>query len=79
MHNFFLGDLQHHCRAMLGMDAGATPVEDMHVKLHDPKKQQRQLDSGIAAIRAADRASLNHLRQGYIVSLAQANNVVPEI
>lgn len=79
MHNFFLGDLQHHCRATLGMDADATPPEDACIQPHDTEEQQRQLEYGIAAIRAADPASLNRLQQGYIVSLAQANNVVPDI
>ena len=79
MHNFFLGDLQHHCRRILGMDADSTPIEDARVQPHDPEEQQRQLDLGVAAIRAADCVSLNRLRRGYIVSLAQANNVVPNI
>ena len=61
------------------MDADSTPIEDARVQPHDPEEQQRQLDLGVAAIRAADCVSLNRLRRGYIVSLAQANNVVPNI
>ena len=76
MHNLFLGELQHHCRQILRMNADADE-EHGGVPLHSPEEQQRYLDAGIAAIRKGSRTELGRIRKGYVVSLAHANNVNP--
>lgn len=78
MHNFFLGDLQHHCRKVFGMDA-EEKSNNTHVQLHTPAEQQQELESGIEAIWKGSVTALLRLRRGYIVALAEANNVLPEI
>jgi len=71
-----LGELQHHCRQILRMNADADE-EHGGVPLHSPEEQQRYLDAGIAAIRKGSRMELGRIRKGYVVSLAHANNVNP--
>jgi len=77
MHNFFLGDLQHHCRKVLGMNADAKPAAETRVQPHTPEEQQRELDAGIEAIKKRSLTALTKLRRGYIIALAEANNVLP--
>ena len=40
MHNFFLGDLQHHCQKVLSMSADAKPPAEARVQPHAPEEQQ---------------------------------------
>lgn len=79
MHNFFLGDLQHHCRKVFGMNADAKSAAETHIQPHTPEEQQRELDAGIEAIKKCSLSALTKLRRGYIVALAEANNVLPEV
>jgi len=78
MHNFFAGDLQHHCRNVLGMSADAKPIDECRVQPHAPVEQERELDIAINAIKLGSLTGLNCVRRGYIVALAQANNVRPK-
>lgn len=79
MHNFFLGDLQHHCRKVLGMNADAKSSTETHTRPHTPEEQQRELNAGIEAIQRHSLSALTKLRRGYIIALAEANNVLPEV
>ncbi|KIK18256.1 hypothetical protein PISMIDRAFT_14501 [Pisolithus microcarpus 441] len=79
MHNFFLGDLQHHCQKVFGMNADAKSAAETHIQPHTPEEQQRELDAGIEAIKKCSLSALTKLRRGYIVALAEANNVLPEV
>ncbi|KAL4081261.1 hypothetical protein J3A83DRAFT_4084882, partial [Scleroderma citrinum] len=38
MCNFFLGDLQHQCQKVLGMNADAKSTTQTHVQPHTPKE-----------------------------------------
>jgi len=78
MHNLFAGNLQHHCRNILGMSAETKPTAEASVQPHSPTEQQRELDIAINAVRIGSRTGLMRLRRGYIVSLARANNVSPK-
>jgi len=78
MHNLFLGELQHHCRQILRMNADADE-EQGGASLHSSEEQQRHLDAGIEAIRKGSRTALTRIRKGYITSLAHANNVNPHV
>ncbi|KAI5990328.1 hypothetical protein F5J12DRAFT_786546 [Pisolithus orientalis] len=42
---------------------------------HDPERQQVELQRGVDAIKALSRTALSRLCRGYIVALAQANNL----
>ena len=77
MHNFFAGDLQHHCRNILGMSADVKPISESRVQPHAPVDQERELDIAINALKLGSLTGLNRVRRGYIVALAQANNVRP--
>jgi hypothetical protein len=79
MHNLFLGDLAHHVRNILGIDADAHPPGKEHIKPHTMEEQQEQLDTAISAVKKGSKTSLMRLRRGYIVSLATANNVAPAV
>ncbi|KAF8836707.1 hypothetical protein BDN67DRAFT_1014467 [Paxillus ammoniavirescens] len=63
---------------MFGMNGNAKPTAEAQVQPHTTAEQQQELEFCIQAIK---RGTLNHLRclrRGYIVSLAQANNMVPD-
>ncbi|KAG2104620.1 hypothetical protein BD769DRAFT_1676228 [Suillus cothurnatus] len=79
MHNLFLGNIAHHVWNILGIDADAHPPGKEHIKPHTMEEQQEQLDTAISAVKKGPKTSLMHLRQGYIVSLATANNVAPVV
>ncbi|KIO04370.1 hypothetical protein M404DRAFT_78088, partial [Pisolithus tinctorius Marx 270] len=51
MHNFFLGDLQHHCHKVFCMNADTKSAGKTHVQPHTPKEQQQELEDGIEAIK----------------------------
>lgn len=76
MHNFFVGDLQHHCRNVFGMSL-AKPASEGRTQPHTPAQQQEELDAAIAAIKKGSSSGLNRLRRGYIIAIANANNVLP--
>ncbi|KIK22681.1 hypothetical protein PISMIDRAFT_11400 [Pisolithus microcarpus 441] len=79
MHNFFLGDLQHHCRKVFGMNADVKSAAGTRIQPHTPEEQQRELDASIEAIKKRSLSALRKLRKGYIIALAEANNVLLEI
>jgi hypothetical protein len=77
MHNIFLGDLAHHIRHVLGIDADAYPPGEEHVWLHNPEEQQDQLNGIINALTKDSRTGLMRFCRGYIASVALANNIAP--
>ncbi|KAH7918969.1 hypothetical protein BV22DRAFT_1051386 [Leucogyrophana mollusca] len=77
MHNLFLGELQHHCRNILGMDAESLDPTQARIQPHNAEEQQKFLNEGISAIQRGSFSALEKLRRGYIVALAHANNVEP--
>ncbi|KIM66102.1 hypothetical protein SCLCIDRAFT_22315 [Scleroderma citrinum Foug A] len=78
MHNLFAGDLQHHCRNILGMSAETKPTVEAGVQPHSPDEQQHELDIAINAVQIGLRTGLMRVQKGYIVFLACANNVLPK-
>ncbi|KAG1887884.1 hypothetical protein F4604DRAFT_1877572 [Suillus subluteus] len=79
MHNLFLGNLAHHIWNILGIDTDAQPPGKEYIKPHTTEEQQEQLDTAISAVKKGSKSSLMHLRRGYIVSLATADNVAPAV
>lgn len=78
MHNLFLGELRHHCMDVWGINV--KDYKDKTVKKmssHTPEEQQKCLDRLVAALRKGALGSVTQLRKGYIVALAQLNNISP--
>lgn len=75
MHNLFLNDLSHHCRQVWGMNAEKSKTSS--VSLHTPEQQAEELKKGVDAIRKLSKTGLEKLRRGYVVAIAQANNIQP--
>lgn len=73
MHNLFLGEFQHHCRRVWGLDIkggkkkGLTP--------HTPKQQAEQLEKAVAQIKKGSISGLTRIRKGYIAALVKYNGI----
>lgn len=75
MHNLFLGDLQNHIRNVWGVDA-VKPTDDKvqkHQKPHTEEEQRGELERVLQAL-ARDRSQVA-VRKGYVVAVAQINDV----
>ncbi|KAH7918993.1 hypothetical protein BV22DRAFT_1108228 [Leucogyrophana mollusca] len=77
MHNLFLGELQRHCRDILGMDGGVDDPEKKRIPPHSTKEQEENIKEGLEAILRGSRSALGKLRKGYVIAFARANNVEP--
>ncbi|TFY53450.1 hypothetical protein EVJ58_g9445 [Rhodofomes roseus] len=79
MHNLFLGELRHHCMAVWGIDV--KDQKDKSVKKvvpHTPDEQKKHLDRLVDALRKdAALSVVTQPRKGYLVALAQLNNISP--
>ncbi|KAI9064521.1 hypothetical protein FKP32DRAFT_1611124 [Trametes sanguinea] len=79
MHNLFLGEILHHCKAVWGT-AVAEDNQPAAVKsaVHTPEEQQIQLDKVFNAVCAGAEKRLASLRKDYLSAVARFNNVVGE-
>ncbi|RDB23075.1 hypothetical protein Hypma_009877 [Hypsizygus marmoreus] len=72
MHNLFLGEFQHHCRRVWGIEIKATKKKNIP---HPPERQEEELSKGLRAIHRGSKSGLMKLRKGYIIALAKVNGV----
>ncbi|KAG1883704.1 hypothetical protein F4604DRAFT_1878931 [Suillus subluteus] len=74
MHNLFLGEFQHHCRNVWGMDVKSNETKTK-ISLHDTKAQAAELEKARKAIIKMSVTGLMALRKGYVVAMAIHNQV----
>ncbi len=77
MHNLFLGELRHHCRAVWGLSIKDKVTTTKKMTPHSPKEQKKWLNHLISALRQRSLPLLVQPRKGYLVALAQLNDVHP--
>ncbi|EGN97079.1 hypothetical protein SERLA73DRAFT_183683 [Serpula lacrymans var. lacrymans S7.3] len=78
MHNLFLGEFQHHCRQVWGIDIKASEKMSKKAQPHSPEQQAIELEKGRRAIEKQSFNALKQLRKGYVVALALLNEVSVE-
>jgi hypothetical protein len=78
MHNLYLGDLHHHCMEILGIDVKGKPTEDQHNSPHAPDEQAIWLQRVVDGIIAGSSSAVSSARKGYIVAVAELNDVLPD-
>ncbi|CDO68121.1 hypothetical protein BN946_scf185044.g29 [Trametes cinnabarina] len=86
MHNLFLGDLRHHCRDVWGINI--KDKSSSKAVPHTPAEQQEWLTRLVTALRDSVLpngtfvkgavSAVSSPRKGYLVALAQLNNIQPE-
>ncbi|KAH9944944.1 uncharacterized protein BXZ73DRAFT_73189 [Epithele typhae] len=80
MHNLFLGQVRHHFRDVWGLDVKDQKEgkKTRELAQHTPEEQKQWLQYIIESLDASCvMSSLTKARKGYLVALAQANNIVP--
>jgi hypothetical protein len=75
MHNLFLGDLQNHVRSVWGVDAVKSTDDKVqkNQKPHSEEEQRGELERVVQAL--SRNSSQVTVRKGYVVAIAQVNNV----
>ena len=72
MHNLYLGELQAHCRSVLGINVN----QSSKTKPHTPEQQAENLRLVSRAIERGSRSALNQVRKCYLVAVAWRNNLL---
>ncbi|KAI0089954.1 hypothetical protein BDY19DRAFT_888596 [Irpex rosettiformis] len=78
MHNLFLGAIRHHCREVLGIDTRGKQSEGQTLTSHTPEEQSNWIQEAVKAIREGRKSRLSAIRKGYIVAIAELNQVEPQ-
>lgn len=73
MHNLFLGEFQHHCRRVWGLDVKGGK-KATH-KPHTPAQQAIELAKVVTLIRKDSHKGLMRIRKGYITAIVKHNKV----
>ena len=73
MHNLYLGEFQHHCRDVLGINVNSE--KGSSIPLHTPEQQLAFLRTAVSAIQRKSESALLTCRKGYLLALAQINDV----
>ncbi|EGN97905.1 hypothetical protein SERLA73DRAFT_74155 [Serpula lacrymans var. lacrymans S7.3] len=78
MHNLFLGEFQHHCRQVWGIDIKSGEKNPKKMKPHSPEQQAIEIEKGRRGIEKLSSNTLKQLRKGYVMAFAILNEVVVE-
>lgn len=78
MHNLLLGAIRYHCREVLGIDTRGKPSEGQTLTMHTTQEQSHWLEEAVKAMRAGRKSRLSAVRKGYLVAIAELNNVEPQ-
>ncbi|KAL7284233.1 hypothetical protein ACG7TL_001515 [Trametes sanguinea] len=73
MHNLFLGELKHHCRALWGIDDKAPSKQN--IALHSPEEQSEWLHRVAAGVKKGSK--MKRIRRGYVAAMAEFNGAIP--
>lgn len=76
MHNLFLGEFQHHCWNVWGVDVKSNDMKTK-ISLYDTKAQAIELEKARKAIIKMSVTGLMALRKGYVIAMAIHNQVSP--
>ncbi|KAH7919176.1 hypothetical protein BV22DRAFT_1023456 [Leucogyrophana mollusca] len=75
MHNLFLGEFQHHCCNVWGLNIKVSEKTNERVKAHTPEDQAMWLERGQKALEKLSENGLKRLRRGYLSAIAQLNEI----